>query len=60
MWPGTVAALDPEGERVRVTIDGPVPLSADVTHAAVAALGLVPGVEVWASVKATEVAVHPE
>ena len=58
VWPGTVAALDLEGDRVRVTLDGPVPLSADVTPAAVTALGLAPGVAVWASVKATEVAVY--
>ena len=60
VWPGTVAALDLEGDRVRVTLDGPVPLSADVTPAAVTALGLAPGVAVWASVKATEVAVYAE
>jgi molybdate transport system ATP-binding protein len=60
VWSGTVVALDLEGDRVRVTIDGAVPLSADVTPAAVADLGLVPGTEVWASVKATEVAVYAE
>jgi molybdate transport system ATP-binding protein len=60
VWPGTVVAVDREGDRVRVTVDGPVPLSADVTPAAVDALALVPGAEVWASVKATEVAVYAE
>jgi molybdate transport system ATP-binding protein len=58
VWHGTVTSLDHEGDRVRVTIDGEVPLSADVTPSAVGALGLVDGVEVWASVKATEVAVY--
>ncbi len=58
VWPGTVAALDREGDRVRVTLAGAVPLSADVTPAAVSALGLAPGVAVWASVKATEVAIY--
>ena len=60
VWPGTVAALELEGDRVRVTLDGVVPLSADVTPAAVTALGLASGVPVWASVKATEVAVYAE
>lgn len=58
VWQGTVAALDLEGERVRVTLDGAVALSADVTPASVSALGLAPGVAVWASVKATEVAIY--
>jgi molybdate transport system ATP-binding protein len=60
VWPGTVAALDHEGERVRVTVDGVVPLSADVTRAGASALGLVPGTEVWTSIKATEVAIYAE
>lgn len=60
VWPGTVASIDVETDRVRVTLDGPVPLSADITPAAVAALDLAPGAEVWASVKATEVAVYAD
>jgi molybdate transport system ATP-binding protein len=44
---------------VRITVDGPVPLLADVTPLAVADLALGPGVEVWAAVKATEVSVYP-
>lgn len=58
VWRGRVATLDLEGSRVRVTVDGPLSLSADVTPAAVADLALEPGVEVWASVKATEVEVY--
>jgi molybdate transport system ATP-binding protein len=57
VWPGTVTAVDTELDRVRVTIDGVVALSADVTAGAVRDLGLVVGAKVWASVKATEVAV---
>ena len=57
-WPGTVSAIDHEGDRVRLTIDGVVPLSADVTPASVAALDLRHGSAVWASVKATEVAIY--
>jgi len=59
VWSGTITALDDEGSRVRVTLDGPVPLSADVTPASVGALDLRRGGAVWASVKATEVAVYP-
>jgi molybdate transport system ATP-binding protein len=58
VWPGTVVAVDHEADRVRVTISGPVGLSADVTAAAVRDLGLEPGAAVWASVKATEVAIY--
>ena len=59
VWQGRVTAVDPEGDRVRVAIDGPVPLVAEVTPPAVAALGLAPGESVWVSVKATEVTVFP-
>ena len=40
-------------------LGGPIRLGADVTPFAVADLGLVPGAAVWASVKATELAVYP-
>lgn len=59
VWPGTVASVDPYGGRVRVTVTGPVPLIAEVSPAAVAELGLVPGVPVHLTVKATEIAVYP-
>jgi len=58
VWRGTVSGLTPHGDAVRVALDGRLPLLADVTPAAVAELGLRPGVEVWASVKATEVHVY--
>lgn len=53
-WRGTVTDLRPDGHRVRVTLAGDVPLTAEVTTAAVAALDLGEGTEVWASVKATD------
>jgi len=60
VWPVRVTAVEPAGEgSLRVSVDGPVRLSADVTAASVSALGLAPGVDAWASVKATEVAVYP-
>jgi molybdate transport system ATP-binding protein len=58
-WAGTVADLEQHGDLVRVTVDGPVPVLADVTPLAVADLHLAPGVTVWASVKATEITVYP-
>lgn len=58
-WPGRVTDVERHGDLVRVTVDGPVPLLADVTPLAVADLELAPGVDVWASVKATEVRVYP-
>jgi molybdate transport system ATP-binding protein len=59
VWRGRVHGTDLLGDRVRVHVDGLVPLVAEVTPAAVAELGLHDGVEVWTSVKATEVAVYP-
>ena len=59
VWEGTVEALDLEGERVRVRVNGPLPIVAEVTPAAVADLRLGDGGSIWASVKATEVVVYP-
>ena len=58
-WASTVTDLDRRGERVRVALDGPLPLVAEITAEALAALGLRPGDAVHASVKATEVTVYP-
>ncbi|MDO9380580.1 MAG: ATP-binding cassette domain-containing protein [Nocardioidaceae bacterium] len=58
VWAGTVTALVPHGDVVRVQVDGDVRLLADVTHAAVADLGLTDGLPVWASVKATDTLVY--
>jgi molybdate transport system ATP-binding protein len=59
VWPGTVAGLEPVGDRVRVSVRSQPAVLADVTPAAVADLRLAPGREVWASVKATEVTAYP-
>jgi molybdate transport system ATP-binding protein len=59
VWHEKVVSLDLEGSRVRVRLDGEVPLVSEVTPAAVADLGLAEGEPVWASVKATEVNVYP-
>jgi molybdate transport system ATP-binding protein len=63
VWPGRIVGLEPHGDGVRVEVGGaPDPagiLLAEVTPAAVAELGLVPGVEVWAAVKASDIDVYP-
>ncbi len=59
VWWGTVGNLERLGHRVRLDIQGGVPMVAEVTAAAVADLGLRPGSEVWAAVKATEIEVYP-
>lgn len=59
LWPLTVTAITVTGPRARIHLTGAVNLVAEVTLGAVAALGLVAGREVWASVKATEVTAYP-
>lgn len=60
-WPVTVAAVEPRGAvvRVTVTLSGGDGLAVDITAAASAAMGLRPGVSCWAVVKATQVSLHP-
>jgi molybdate transport system ATP-binding protein len=58
VWSGRVRGLDLLGDRIRIHVDGAVPIVAEVTAAAVGDLGLHDGVDVWAAVKATEVAVY--
>jgi molybdate transport system ATP-binding protein len=57
-WPATVVDLQADHDRVRVQLAGQVAVVAEVTAAAVAELGLRPGVAVWASVKAVDLAVY--
>ena len=59
VWASTVADVDQRADRVRVRLDGSVPLVAEITQAALATLALRPGDAVWASVKATEVVTYP-
>jgi molybdate transport system ATP-binding protein len=58
VWQARLVGATPHGFTVRCELDGEVPLIADVTATAFAELGLAPGAEVWASVKASEVAVY--
>ena len=59
VWCGVIQSFDLEGERVRVRVDGPVGIVAEVTPAAISELGLVQGDDVWVAVKATEITVYP-
>lgn len=58
-WPTEVATVEPLGDTTRITLANPLALGVDITPGATVALGLRPGVAVWASVKATEVSVTP-
>jgi molybdate transport system ATP-binding protein len=58
VWPATLVGATPHGATVRCELAGKVPLVADVTATAFAELGLAPGSAVWATVKASEVAVY--
>ncbi len=59
VWSGRIAGLEGEGGRVRVRVEGSIPVVAEVTPAAVAELSLIEGEEIWVSIKATEVSVYP-
>jgi molybdate transport system ATP-binding protein len=59
VWPGTVTLAEPLGEAYRVHVDGEVPVTAEVSAAAVAELDLADGREVWVAVKAAEVDSYP-
>ena len=58
VWPATVADLEADRDRVRVSLAGPVPATAEITPAAVADLDLAAGTPVWASVKAVDLTAY--
>jgi molybdate transport system ATP-binding protein len=57
-WAAVVGDLEADRDRVRVTLTGPVPATAELTPAAVAELDLVPGAHVWATVKAVDLTTY--
>jgi molybdate transport system ATP-binding protein len=59
VWPGVVSTVARHGDNVRVELTGPIAVAADVTPAAAVDLDLVPGREVWATVKATQAVTYP-
>jgi molybdate transport system ATP-binding protein len=58
-WPATITGVQRHGDNLRIGLDGPIAVAADVTPAAAAALDLVPGQQVWAAVKAAETRAYP-
>lgn len=58
-WRATINGIDLHGDGVRVHTDGPLPMVAQITPAALAALDLVEGDEVWVAVKAAEIDLFP-
>jgi molybdate transport system ATP-binding protein len=58
-WPGRVSGIELLGGRVRVRVEGVIPLVAEVTPAAISDLKVEDGVEIWVSFKSTDVGVYP-
>ncbi|WP_155354461.1 ABC transporter ATP-binding protein [Acrocarpospora macrocephala] len=59
LWQATIDGIERHGDNIRIHLSGPIPAAADITPAAVTALDLTPGQNVWASVKATETHAYP-
>jgi molybdate transport system ATP-binding protein len=58
-WQGTVTDLDALADRVRVRLDGAVPVIAEITSAASRDLAVEPGSTLWSVIKATDVRIYP-
>jgi molybdate transport system ATP-binding protein len=58
-WPATITGIQRHGDNLRIQLDGPIGVAADITPAAAAHLHLAPGAEVWAAVKAVEIRGYP-
>lgn len=58
-WKTTIELVEPLGDRVRLRIGEPLPLTVEITQPAFDELGMSAGVTVWVSVKATEIGVEP-
>jgi molybdate transport system ATP-binding protein len=59
LWEARVDGVERHGDQVRVHLDGPISVAADVTPAAVAELALTEGQRLWAAVKASETHSYP-
>nr|WP_240955752.1 ABC transporter ATP-binding protein [Micromonospora sp. HNM0581] len=58
-WPATITGVHRHGDNLRVQLDGPVTVAADVTPGAAAQLRPAPGRTLWAAVEAAETRVYP-
>jgi molybdate transport system ATP-binding protein len=59
VWQGDVGGIDFEGDRVRVEVNGPVLVVAEVTPSAASELHLAEGGRIWVTIKASEIEVYP-
>jgi molybdate transport system ATP-binding protein len=59
-WPAVLADIQRHGDSLRVRLDGPITVAADITPAAAAQLRLEPGRHLWVAVKATETRAYPD
>jgi molybdate transport system ATP-binding protein len=59
-WKTEVGMIEHLGERVRLAVRGPLPLTAEITEDATKALDLHEGAQIWVSIKATEIGVQNE
>lgn len=59
VWRGNVTALERAGSRIRVAVEGDLPVVAEITPEAVEALSLGGLGPVWVVVKATEIDTYP-
>lgn len=60
VWRTTVDLVERLGDRARVRVAAPLPMTAEVTAGSADALGLEAGTDVWLSIKATEVVARPD
>ena len=58
-WETTVERVESHGDRVRLRVGGPLPLTAEVTPAAIDDLRITSTSRVWVSIKATEIRAEP-
>ncbi|HWS31175.1 MAG TPA: ABC transporter ATP-binding protein [Actinoplanes sp.] len=58
-WRAVLADVQHHGDNLRVRLDGPISVAADITPAAAAQLDLSPGRSLWVAVKATETRAYP-
>jgi molybdate transport system ATP-binding protein len=60
IWKTEISLIEHLGERVRLGLGDPLPLTAEITEEAAAALDLHQGADVWISIKATEIGIQAE
>ncbi len=59
VWQARVAGIDHHHDRVRVRLEGSLPIVAEITPAALATMNIRQGDEVWAAMKASELVTYP-